>query len=682
MYPGYGRDPDEAVRRARVTLRASGSRQPVGAGVVVAEGYVLTCAHVVNAALGRHKMSTREPTPDDLASVALVLPGEDARAYVPRLVCWDAPVGCGKSWWEGDLALLRLPADAPPVPPVRLAPAEFGSTAWAWYADGDGRSMVDVVVQKPMGPWLVLDPGRAEVVVEPGYSGGPLWNSANSTLAGLIVGVEGEVRRYYAIGPKAVEALLLRAGLQNRAPARDPRQALLHRRLSDALAALQPDWYDRGAVRFAQALGLPPGPRTPEDTVDAALAHPRGLPALRDSFRGSDPVHAAVHTAVHAAARTSRGTLLAPADHAELHALLARVPMPELVAAARDAVPFLPLRADLLADQLAFIDHFEDRECDPGVMPPLLQVVEEIAARRAAHRAELREWSAQVAERLRVRDGALEQVRALARARAGSRGAARPVVRVWLWPHPRPDTYTYVIRLYDGDDGLLETWTADEPRGHLALCDDLARAVGRLADHDETAGVEFLIAEEGFGLPFDRWPVPTPQLGPRRLGIDRFVVVRGQQTRGRAPWERRWRSLGAEAEVVRDMDDADDLLGDDLDAAFVIAVCPADQVDRTVRLCRYYGVPVVLWHRQAVGDDAVRVLRDLVGGDGPRGLRETVRRRRFKARKDDKLPGAHLSLLWEDPRWAPADIRLSAPAPAAAHAAVPVSVPPAKGGAA
>jgi len=121
---------------------------------------------------------------------------------------------------------------------------------------------------------------------------------------------------------------------------------------------------------------------------------------------------------------------------------------------------------------------------------------------------------------------------------------------------------------------------------------------------------------------------------------------------------------------VHDRDDADELLCIDQDAAFVIAACPPGQVDRMVAMCRYHGVPVVLWHRQAAGEEAARALLELVGDDGPRDLREEVRRRRVKARKDERLVGAHLSLLWEDPRWDPAEVPLAEPVAVAVTVAV------------
>jgi hypothetical protein len=115
--------------------------------------------------------------------------------------------------------------------------------------------------------------------------------------------------------------------------------------------------------------------------------------------------------------------------------------------------------------------------------------------------------------------------------------------------------------------------------------------------------------------------------------------------------------------VVQDVDHADGLLGVDRDAALVIAACAPGEIDPMVRLCRHHGVPVMLWHRQGAGGTTTGALLELTGGDWRRDLREAVRRQRFTARKDDRMLGAHLALLWEDPRWDPRTAGLAEPAP-------------------
>ncbi|UWE12832.1 S1 family peptidase [Actinacidiphila bryophytorum] len=274
------------ARGAWVVVRGATSGALAGAGVVVGDGIVLTCAHVVNAALDRVRFAAEEPSDADLAGLTLTLPahGTGAETYRPTMLSWTpARPSARPGRWEGDLALLRLPEGAPRPTPVRFADAAMGRTAWVWYASGDGRTAVDVLVQKPLGPWLLLDPGSSEVPVRHGYSGSPLWDSASGTAVGLMVSVEPEVRRYYALAPAVVREALAAAGLAAAGP-RDPRQEWLHRQAAEALAALPEERFRRGAHQLAWSLGLPGPPARPEDAADAALAHPRGLPALRDAF--------------------------------------------------------------------------------------------------------------------------------------------------------------------------------------------------------------------------------------------------------------------------------------------------------------------------------------------------------------------------------------------------------------
>lgn len=55
--------------RERFTVRVLRRGSAVGLGFIIADGYIVTCAHVVNVALGRDKRSQDEPGPDDLIDV-------------------------------------------------------------------------------------------------------------------------------------------------------------------------------------------------------------------------------------------------------------------------------------------------------------------------------------------------------------------------------------------------------------------------------------------------------------------------------------------------------------------------------------------------------------------------------------------------------------------------------------
>ncbi|WP_372345137.1 hypothetical protein [Streptomyces sp. KL116D] len=69
---------------------------------------------------------------------------------------------------------------------------------------------------------------------------------------------------------------------------------------------------------------------------------------------------------------------------------------------------------------------------------------------------------------------------------------------------------------------------------------------------------------------------------------------------------------------------------------------PARPTRQHLALCRWLGVPVILWQRDAHGPDTAEALRAVVSGDWPRTLREAVRRQRVHAMFDS----ATWVLIW------------------------------------
>jgi hypothetical protein len=71
----------------------SDARTPAGVGVVVGDRHVVTCAHVVNAALGRVKREQARPGADTRVDIDFPLL-QDADDRLPRrcrLVAWAWP---------------------------------------------------------------------------------------------------------------------------------------------------------------------------------------------------------------------------------------------------------------------------------------------------------------------------------------------------------------------------------------------------------------------------------------------------------------------------------------------------------------------------------------------------------------------------------------------------------------
>ncbi|MEW2400264.1 hypothetical protein [Streptomyces sp. NPDC046862] len=480
-------------------------------------------------------------------------------------------------------------------------------------------------------------------------------------MTGLMVSTEPDNPRSYAIRASALLQFLAAADVLPEARPLSPTERTSRRALIATVDLLSDSTLTRCAERFSRALDLPWNPDTPETLVDLATEHPRGIPVLLDTLTKDGPVATRVR---ETAAQLTPVRLLTPAEYDELIELLGPAGYADLRSGARLAVPDLLLTYTGQDDIRTLIEDLEDRRTEPGVVPHLLQVVEEVAAVRGADGDTLRAWAEPVAARAGALPGAISQCRSSAASRARAR-TADPVLRVWLWAEPAADAFHYVIRLYDGHGRDAGTWTdKDTLHSRSQLCAALSEAVGQLDQYTESAGVEFLLEEGYFGLAVDRFPTRAGALGDRAVGLDRPVVIRGQHVPRKGPWQERWalrQHPGAGPWVVLDEGAANNTLTDRRDIACVIACCPPEERDRTLALCRWLGVPVVLWHRGAHGQEAAHALRAVVREDWPHSLPLEVWRQRAAALNDTAHMGAHLALLWEDPRWQPPEPRLSNP---------------------
>ncbi|WP_411079506.1 trypsin-like peptidase domain-containing protein [Streptomyces sp. cmx-18-6] len=191
--PAY--DPETALSSAVVRVKGQDG-VVAGAGFLVADDLVLTCAHVVSDALDRPRDEAVEPG----AEVAVDLPlagdaqgaydGGDRTAEVRRWI----PVRPDRT---GDMALLRLPEPIPGARPLPLADPPQGvwrhaARAVGFTDDHPGGIWHSGTFRGPTREgWVQLSRGDGEsVYVKRGFSGSPVWNDELGAVVGLMVAAE------------------------------------------------------------------------------------------------------------------------------------------------------------------------------------------------------------------------------------------------------------------------------------------------------------------------------------------------------------------------------------------------------------------------------------------------------------------------------------------------------------
>jgi hypothetical protein len=163
----------------------------VGAGFLVTERQVLTCAHVVAQALGLSHDTPDTPQAKVHLDFPLVTPGLFLTA---RVIHWQ-PL---RSDGGGDIAGLELEGDLPlGVQAARLVRADdlwghpfrvFGSPAG--YDDGVWAS--GLLRGRQATGWVQIeDVKEAGYRVQPGFSGAPVWDEELDGVAGMAVAAEG-----------------------------------------------------------------------------------------------------------------------------------------------------------------------------------------------------------------------------------------------------------------------------------------------------------------------------------------------------------------------------------------------------------------------------------------------------------------------------------------------------------
>ncbi|MFD9793525.1 trypsin-like peptidase domain-containing protein [Streptomyces sp. NPDC059070] len=732
---GWFKAPDDGAsgdaRGSLVRVLSADRGRTAGAGVYLSGRKLLTCAHVINAALGTRMLSPRDPgaVTLDVSFPALTADSRQARlvAWVPpRAAHHPGPVADGSLEWGGDLAVLELDeAPPPPVRPVRWLDMRAGQLVRAWYGGGQPFSYADVQVGLCDGRIGYLDGPLSGAAVDEGYSGGPLWSPADGAAVGLVMGritapggpldAQHTLRRSWGLTWQSVRQELARVGADPHpgtgpgGPAddnsvRDMMMGPLHALLGDP------------TVRTAHctALGAALGLRTQADGTAPSVEElaqllctaERALPTLAESLAATltdSRSRAQLDRLLTLGRLTEASGLLSVAEHrtlvAKLHHLTGADPG-LLPRAATAALPYVDLPRPLAAARLAPDDvagavralEGWPGDCSPVPdetprLPALLRVVEYVAAETGGIGCQaLQDWSAQVAARLGVHASALGERRADA-ARWSDRSTgtgARVLVELSRHPKDPAEHYRCSVWRMRADGTAARTGVeAERPRTGR----EIARLVREVAGGSEAAGqgvamVAVSVAPDALHLPVDEWDGAGPdEYVQAPLGEDFHLVLRCPQIRrrsrtGAGDLKRRWSARHRGEPLV-----ADDRIRDEnelvallktthRDTARVLLVGPPAGRRQLVHFCLAMGVPIVLWDR-AAGERGEAAPGDPRHGPDPHGpvdeLPEKVRHFRVRAYMDPQVP-ARPALVWEDAGLPlPDELRLADPAAGTAH---------------
>ncbi len=160
---------DSAIARIRTADGAV-----VGAGFLVGQRQVFTCAHVIDDALGRPRNTPEMPQTEVHLDFPLVAPNQGVTA---RVVCWQPAHPDG----SGDVAGLELVDDPPAgTSPVRLVKADeawghnFRAFGFPTGYDNGVWASGRMLGREATGWLQIEDVKQTGYFIAPGFSGAPV----------------------------------------------------------------------------------------------------------------------------------------------------------------------------------------------------------------------------------------------------------------------------------------------------------------------------------------------------------------------------------------------------------------------------------------------------------------------------------------------------------------------------
>jgi hypothetical protein len=167
-----------------VQISATGGGGPVGFGVLVGDREVVTCAHVVNSALGRDVLGQERPTSNDKVNLSFpLLSRNNAYTHLDATVAaWAPPhprLDNGEDVAGLKLSNGNLPVEARPATLRNVLPVQEKAALFGYPHNPPGRTgggWADVALRGVTGRgYLQVDSlSDSAIRVQPGFSGTPI----------------------------------------------------------------------------------------------------------------------------------------------------------------------------------------------------------------------------------------------------------------------------------------------------------------------------------------------------------------------------------------------------------------------------------------------------------------------------------------------------------------------------
>ncbi|KIH98247.1 hypothetical protein LP52_13745 [Streptomonospora alba] len=649
-----------------------------GGGVLITPEHVLTCAHVVQNALGHPHGAHQPPDGSLMVEFPLLAPNRPVECRVEH-----------NGWFpldgqRGDLAVLRV---AGPLPhgtrpaPLRPRPRLPGPVqVYGHPADGESGRWATATAVGPSGrggEWVQLDVSGSLAVVK-GYSGCGVIDPNSGEVIGIAVSRDHVSDTVAFMVP--VDTVSGYWRLPRTAPVEDrddwalddirlTTEVLLDLRgiRNDAERRMYITLFERDfAIRVPRYDGDREGARS---LAHACLKQPGGMHVLLEHLnRGHDsdellPLKRIVEV--------SPPPILDREDRRELFAMLAAVD-PRNIPFERLEASMGPAGAELDGedDLLEIARHLEARAVGPDRVPPLFVYLQQIA--NLLQHLNLQQWVRKVAARQPFDPAALAS--AVAQAETLRLDPRRPFCTVELTEHGL-DEDRYLVQV-SAEDGASSEWR------HLLLADDRACALSEVPARLEGAlsrgplrrghalprAVEFVLPRRLLSSPVDTWPIGSANVS-YPVGIRFEVVVRSKErvTYGslHPQWWDKWMQVddrlgdaqvewGTQAEASSGALLAR-MMAESSGTCLVVGHDPVEHTDPNqdiVRIAWESGVPIMLWCRDERDPEEFRRAVDgLLDTGGVLGLRKHVKDLRSEAMAtgDPAHLGRHLTLLWDDP---------------------------------